>query len=111
MALVKRAIRRHVQVDFAFVYELVQLDFDISCCTGSQLSLLLHSFNRCVVGGMTEDSIVDGGWSIFSSCSVACGGGTKTKTCSNPVPANGGKDCTGDNTNTCNTQDCIGKAY
>ncbi|XP_062577895.1 SCO-spondin-like [Saccostrea cucullata] len=43
---------------------------------------------------------VDGGWSDWSSwnvCSVSCGNGTKTRSrqCSNPVPAFGGSDCNG----------------
>ena len=50
----------------------------------------------------------DGGWSDFGACSVACGGGTQIRTCSNPVPANGGKDCAGDAINVCNTQTCGG---
>ena len=45
--------------------------------------------------------IVDGGWTdwISESCSVTCGSGTvrSTRTCTNPEPAHGGKDCEGDN--------------
>ena len=46
---------------------------------------------------------VDGGWSDWSDwsqCSYDCGwkGGeqTATRTCTNPPPSNGGRDCTGD---------------
>ncbi|KAI8507552.1 hypothetical protein Bbelb_149320 [Branchiostoma belcheri] len=43
---------------------------------------------------------VDGGWSdwsLWSDCSVTCESGTQTRdrTCTNPVPANGGADCDG----------------
>jgi len=50
----------------------------------------------------------DGGWSDFSDwseCTNPCNGGVqgRTKTCSNPAPANGGADCVGDDSE---TQDC-----
>ena len=50
----------------------------------------------------------DGGWSAFGTCSKACSGGSQTRTCSNPEPANGGKACVGNATKTCNTQACPG---
>ena len=56
---------------------------------------------------------VDGGFSDFgdwSECSAECGGGTQTRsrTCTNPAPANGGADCVGwkSETQKCNTQKC-----
>jgi len=41
---------------------------------------------------------VDGGWGELSACSAtACGtSGTKTRTCNNPAPSNGGAECTRD---------------
>ena len=56
----------------------------------------------------------DGGYTDWSAseCSVTCGGGTKTltRTCTNPLPSNGGKDCSGlgpaQQTQECNTENC-----
>ncbi|KAL5251311.1 hypothetical protein ACHWQZ_G016863 [Mnemiopsis leidyi] len=61
----------------------------------------------------TEPCPVDGGWSdddAWSECSADCGGGTqtRTRTCTNPAPANDGADCVGEATETqnCNPQPC-----
>ena len=64
-----------------------------------------------VTDGITRGSTLDGGWSGFGVCSVACGGGTQFRTCSEPSPANGGKDCEGEATQMCNTQACAGAVY
>ena len=57
---------------------------------------------------------MDGGytnWTI-SECSVSCGGGVKilTRSCTNPPPANGGKNCDElgptNRTDSCNEQEC-----
>ncbi|XP_063689003.1 uncharacterized protein LOC134822077 [Bolinopsis microptera] len=55
---------------------------------------------------------VDGGWSDYSkwgACSVGCGKGTTTrsKTCNNPPPARGGKDCGGE---AVESKECMNKA-
>ena len=61
--------------------------------------------------------VVNGGysdWMPYSVCSKTCGGGVQTRkrTCTNPPPSNGGKDCSGlgpDNTTReCNNQTCPG---
>ena len=56
---------------------------------------------------------VDGGWSDFgdwSKCSVDCGDGvqTRSRSCNNPAPANGGAECQGQDTESrpCNMGDC-----
>ena len=57
---------------------------------------------------------VDGDYTEWSAseCSVTCGVGTKTltRTCTNPPPSNGGKDCSdlgpAQETETCHEQAC-----
>jgi|GEM_PF-6132901 len=51
---------------------------------------------------------VNGGWSDWSVCSVSCGGGTQTRTCTNPAPVYGGNDCQGSSSQGCNTHSCGG---
>ena len=64
---------------------------------------------------LTSKESIDGGfsdWSVWTECSVTCGGGeqTRTRTCSNPEPQNGGNDCVGDleESQTCSTDACPG---
>ena len=58
--------------------------------------------------------VVDGGWTNWSvgNCSKSCGGGVqlKTRSCSNPLPSCGGKNCDGvpEVTVECNTVPCTG---
>jgi len=49
---------------------------------------------------------VNGGWTGWSSCSASCGGGTQSRSCTNPTPANGGSSCSGSASQACNTQAC-----
>ncbi|KAK3095360.1 hypothetical protein FSP39_013702 [Pinctada imbricata] len=63
---------------------------------------------------MSISFLVDGGWSSWGSwgsCSKTCGSGVKSRSrsCTNPIPVNGGDKCTsGSSTSTtsCNTQGC-----
>ena len=59
---------------------------------------------------------VDGGfdlWSAWTTCSETCGTGTqsRSRTCTNPVPANLGQNCTGDfdQAKSCKLTSCPGK--
>lgn len=69
------------------------------------------------VDSSTSVFIVNGGysaWGPYGSCSKSCGGGqqTRTRNCTNPPPAHGGKDCSdlGPSTSSreCNDQGCPG---
>ena len=64
--------------------------------------------NNCgnTVSRCNRTTRVDGGWSSWSSCSTSCGGGTQTRTCTNPSPSCGGSSCSGSSSQSCNTQAC-----
>jgi hypothetical protein len=74
----------------------------------------LDETNNCSSWGFVNlsNNPIDGGWSEWScgECSVPCGSGTKTcnRTCTNPAPDNGGKNCDGLSygEQVCNTQAC-----
>ncbi|XP_078352817.1 coadhesin-like [Oculina patagonica] len=64
--------------------------------------------------GTSQVKATDGGYTDWSAsvCSVTCGGGTLTltRTCTNPPPSNGGKDCSelgpAEKTVSCNEEEC-----
>ncbi len=52
---------------------------------------------------------VSGGWSSWSTCSVACGVGQQTRTCDNPTPQGLlGSPCSGSPTQACDGTNCPG---
>ncbi|KAK7095383.1 hypothetical protein V1264_006798 [Littorina saxatilis] len=84
-----------------------------SRCSGSSSQTVKESCN-------THHCPINGGWSSWSyhtngSCSVTCGDGTRTRTdtrtCTNPMPSNGGRSCSGNSykytSSSCNIQACI----
>ncbi len=78
-----------------------------SCKQGS------NSTDNTKLEGDNNALAVDGGWAWgdWGSCSTACGGGMQSRsaTCTNPAPANGGANCSGSGSETraCNTQACL----
>ena len=65
-----------------------------------------YYFLKAIDGNYTE-------WSEWSECSVTCNGGvrSRTRTCSNPAPKNGGENCVsrfgaGEDFEDCNTMEC-----
>src|SRR3989344_1631790 len=94
--------------------------------TGSLTSSKIYTLTCSGVGGSVSNSaavtvgtqpvIVNGAWSAWSTwsaCSVtACGQTgtqTRTRTCTNPAPANGGANCSGSTfeTQACSTVACV----
>merc|ERR1712224_93060 len=51
-------------------------------------------------------AVMNGHWSEWGACS----GGMRTRTCSDPSPKDGGKNCTGRSSRPCNAQPCPGDA-
>ncbi|XP_061196679.1 MAM and LDL-receptor class A domain-containing protein 2-like [Saccostrea echinata] len=67
-----------------------------------------YSGNYCEIPDAVDGGYTD--WSAWSTCTASCGEGTqtRTRTCTNPPPQNGGADCVGESTQTqtCNIQGC-----
>jgi hypothetical protein len=47
---------------------------------------------------------------MWSSCTLTCDGGMRTRTCTSPSATNGGATCVGDSIQSCNTRACKGSA-
>ena len=91
-----------------------------STCTGTGIGVGQVSFeNVSGPGGNGQTTLakldksitvnaapVNGGWGGWGGCSASCGGGTQSRSCDNPAPANGGAACSGSSTQACNAQSC-----
>ncbi|MBK5215651.1 MAG: hypothetical protein JJE53_02500 [Candidatus Pacebacteria bacterium] len=79
-------------------------------CKNSSGTIVNDSFCNPATRPSTSQSCtpapINGGWSAWSACSASCGGGTQTRSCTNPTPAYGGTTCTGSSSQSCNTQTC-----
>ena len=79
----------------------------------SHSRIVSHTLSCLCFPVHTISSLVDGNWSDWddwSDCPVTCGGSeqTRTRTCTNPPAAFGGKPCPGDSEETriCNDKPC-----
>ena len=64
----------------------------------------------CLFSYEQANDCVWGKYGEWSTCSVTCGGGSRTRTRPEATPANGGAPCTGSptETETCNANACPG---
>lgn len=100
---------RNCTVSFASstLTNLVMVNFPYIPCSGCEHGRWNCSLQHCPVhGGLSP-------WSSWSSCSLSCGGlGLKirTRACSQPAPAHGGRDCQGPRQETtfCQAPQCPG---
>ncbi|XP_063695312.1 deleted in malignant brain tumors 1 protein-like [Bolinopsis microptera] len=88
---------------------------DVACSSGEWSSCSFAFVDDCSHGEdvfLQCEGVVDGGYTDpdWSECSVYCGEGeqSRTRTCTNPAPANGGADCVGEavQTQPCKLNEC-----
>ena len=78
------------------------------CTYKETFTLIFYICPHLVDGGLTS-------WTPFSTCSKSCGEGTqeRLRTCTNPAPKHGGKDCSGQlkESRNCKEKECPGKTF
>ncbi len=79
----------------------------ISTNTSAEWNSFINNQN----GSISFKTPVNGGWSAWGACSASCGGGTQTRTCTNPTPSFCGAGCTGSSSQACNTQACADPSF
>jgi len=74
-----------------------------SCSMGSfdDATLIANGYSDYVTA-----TPVNGNWGGWGGCSANCGGGTQYRSCNSPAPADGGADCSGSASQSCNTGCC-----
>ena len=109
-AVVELIFRRYINTQFKALtlikrYHTIRMYFPLRRLW-SILSQLYHKYYLSVNGGWSE-------WSAYDECSESCGSGTHTRTrsCDNPAPENGGDDCgeLTEETDPCEITPCPGK--
>lgn len=93
----------HFPLCFIFLYSFLFFILYVSFNTFLFVFLISVLLPLSVHGQWAE-------WSEWSECDAECGGGLKirSRSCSNPPPKNGGKECEGMTmqTQSCNTHRC-----
>ena len=87
------------QINAVYVHDTIQARDVYAACWGASADSQTASIIRIAIP-------VAGGWSTWTNCSMACGGGTQTRVCNNPTAVNGGATCIGAAQQSCNTQTC-----
>ena len=109
-----RSRLRGCDVGCGYVHASIS-EVSITAPVHNQCSLLLPCMRAHAA------TAVAGEWSAYGACSTTCGGGTQSRTCTNPSQNNGGNDrllrllrggatpaCVGASSQSCNTQACPG---
>ncbi|XP_020614506.1 coadhesin-like [Orbicella faveolata] len=106
-------------------YEIISVTANSSQLTIKKVTYADHGYYECRATsnrmkpanarsflGVITDLVGDSLWSYWSQCTKSCGSGTqrRSRSCTNPLPANSGRNCSGLGQATelqrCNTHNC-----